>query len=476
MDGGMVERNSDGRPLKQRGEDNRHQEVNLPPLLAAHLGRNDNGQLLQSSLTSVHRGHQPSVNAGGNLLLNSSHLSHNAQPFIPNSLQPSSRPIPTYVNLYPQPNMVVAYGQPLGYPSDAHGGIPTFVGTFAYHPYGGYAPQDPTRSIILTSNRFMYSSTAPSNNYPFYTQPMYPLPNTPACPNHRPTGLFAYSTSCMTPFVCWIKDYPLPDELKMPSYVGSYNGKGDPDNYLHLFKGAIRMQKWAMPVACHMFTYTLKGRYTDDTLQILGLHEEQHISGSVHGLKIGSLVEFLSTYLPTTYKGLMEKTYTWIEAREVATNGTPNDHQESFDKFKKKYSWDNNKGKKNRDRFSLYRGSNHGLLSNLSKSPREILATEKELKHQIKEAIKLGQLAHLVKGIKKGKAKVSDTQLGEWRKGDNDMAPIEAPILIIKRGDGVAIIKRRRQDLHRNGVRDLVTMSGHGRLKEDLESSTWRRR
>ncbi|GJV17882.1 RNA-directed DNA polymerase, eukaryota, reverse transcriptase zinc-binding domain protein [Tanacetum coccineum] len=43
-------------------------------------------------------------------------------------------------------------------------------------------------------------------------------------------------------------------------------------------------------------------------------------------------------------------------------------------------------------------------------------------------------------------------------------------------GDGIAIIKRRRQDLHRDGVKDLVTASGRGRLKEDLESSTWRRR
>ncbi|GJT43997.1 mutator type transposase [Tanacetum coccineum] len=40
----------------------------------------------------------------------------------------------------------------------------------------------------------------------------------------------------------------------------------------------------------------------------------------------------------------------------------------------------------------------------------------------------------------------------------------------------VAIIKRRRQDLHRDDVRDPTTTSGRGRLKEDLESSTWRRR
>ncbi|GJR67846.1 hypothetical protein Tco_0013911 [Tanacetum coccineum] len=43
------------------------------------------------------------------------------------------------------------------------------------------------------------------------------------------------------------------------------------------------------------------------------------------------------------------------------------------------------------------------------------------------------------------------------------------------RGDGVTGIKRRRRDLYSDGVRNLATASGHGRLKEDLESSTWRR-
>ncbi|GJZ87145.1 hypothetical protein Tco_0658755, partial [Tanacetum coccineum] len=44
------------------------------------------------------------------------------------------------------------------------------------------------------------------------------------------------------------------------------------------------------------------------------------------------------------------------------------------------------------------------------------------------------------------------------------------------RRDGVEGIKRRRCDLYGDGVRNLVTASGRGRLKEDLESSTWRRR
>ncbi|GKB42924.1 hypothetical protein Tco_0887866 [Tanacetum coccineum] len=235
---------------------------------------------------------------------------------------------------------------------------------------------------------------------------MYPLPNAPTYPNLGPTDLFADFTGCVALFVYWIEDYPLLDGLKMPSHVGSYDEKGHPDNYLHLFEGAIRsilnyedlkakfrshfsQQKKFMKT--HLAVHNIKQRegestrafvtrYTDDTLQILRLHEEPRFYGFVHGLKTRSLVEFLSTDLLTTYKGLMEKTYTWIEVREVATNETPNDHRDSFDRFKKKSSWDNNKGKKNRDKFSPYRGTNHGLLSNSSKSPREILVTEKVAK------------------------------------------------------------------------------------------------
>ncbi|GJV48251.1 hypothetical protein Tco_1438463 [Tanacetum coccineum] len=123
-------------------------------------------------------------------------------------------------------------------------------------------------------------------------------------------------------------------------------------------------------------------RYTDDTLQILGLHEDQRISGFVHGLRTRNLVKHLSTDLPSTYKGLMEKTYTWFKARKVATNGASNDQRYNFERSRKS-SWDNDMGQKSRDRFSPYRGPNHGLLTSLSRSPREILATEK-----IKEAVK----------------------------------------------------------------------------------------
>ncbi|GJX80160.1 reverse transcriptase domain-containing protein [Tanacetum coccineum] len=280
------------RPSKARAEENGRREMNLPPLLAAHLGRNENGQPLQSSLTSVHGGRQSSINIGGNLPPNGTLLSHHAQPFIPSSAHVPNGFVPTHVNPYSQPSAGIINGQTPSFPFQAQTGNPS-IG-----------------------------------------EPLSTL--------HK-EGLFADPTGSVTPFVRWIEDYPLPDGLKMPSHVGSYDGKGDPDNFLHLFEGAIRMQKWLMPVACHMFTYTLKDsariwwnsqkagsilnyedlkakfrshfsqqkrftkthlavhsikqregesvrafatRYTDDTLQILGLHEDQRISGFVHGITL----------------------------------------------------------------------------------------------------------------------------------------------------------------------------------------------
>ncbi|GJV31212.1 reverse transcriptase domain-containing protein [Tanacetum coccineum] len=83
----------------------------------------------------------------------------------------------------------------------------------------------------------------------------------------------------------------------------------------------------------------------------LAVHNIKQREGeSTRAFVTRNLVEFLSTDLPTTYKGLMEKTYTWIKAREVENNGALNDRREGFEKSRKNPSWDNKKGHKNRDR------------------------------------------------------------------------------------------------------------------------------
>ncbi|GJZ59742.1 reverse transcriptase domain-containing protein [Tanacetum coccineum] len=213
-----VQRNIEGgRPSEEAPRVDGGQSVNLPPLLAAHLGRGENQKPLQSSLTSAYRGQTPPNNIGGNL--------------------------PSNVLKLPHANST---GKP------PYGGIP------AHLPQGGHAPQTFANSNMPSQNSFTYLANMPTNSYPFYTQPMYTFPNVHVYTHANLTSDALNLVGSITPFMRWIEDYPLPDGLKIPSYIGSYDGKGDPYNFLHLFEGVIRMQKWLMPIACHMFTYTLK--------------------------------------------------------------------------------------------------------------------------------------------------------------------------------------------------------------------------
>ncbi|GJT86420.1 hypothetical protein Tco_1068137 [Tanacetum coccineum] len=79
--------------------------------------------------------------------------------------------------------MGIACKQPMSHPSQAQGDSSSFRGPPTYYSYGGYASQALAGSNIA------------------------------------------------------IEDYPLPDGLKIPLHVGSYDGKGEPDNFLHLFEG-----------------------------------------------------------------------------------------------------------------------------------------------------------------------------------------------------------------------------------------------
>nr|GEW46017.1 hypothetical protein [Tanacetum cinerariifolium] len=71
--------------------------------------------------------------------------------------------------------------------------------------------------------------------------------------------------------------------------------------------------------------------------------------------------------------------------------------------------------------------------------------------------------------IKKGEEISTDA-------GDASGFILIASRLQLEPGDGVTTIKRWRHDIQGDGVRDLETASGCGRLKVDLEPSTWRQR
>ncbi|GJV25023.1 hypothetical protein Tco_1377718 [Tanacetum coccineum] len=184
-------------------------------------GRNVEG--IRSLEIEAREGHHPLTNMGGNLPPNGTLLSHHARPFIPSSLHIPTRFIPIHANPYSQPSAGLVHGQALNFPFQTQIGNPPAGGTFTYHPQGGYIPQAFTNNSAPSYNGPMHPIVTPSSS--FYTQPMYAPPNIPAYPNL--VGPFADSTGSVTPFVRWIEDYPLPDGLKMPSHIGSYDGKGD---------------------------------------------------------------------------------------------------------------------------------------------------------------------------------------------------------------------------------------------------------
>ncbi|GJW60890.1 retrovirus-related pol polyprotein from transposon TNT 1-94 [Tanacetum coccineum] len=101
------------------------------------------------------------------------------------------------------------------------------------------------------------------------------------------------------------------------------------------------------------------------------------------------------------------------QSNEVATNGAPNDQRENFKRSRKSF-WDNNKGQKGRDRHDTNDSS--------------------QLRNQIEEAIKSGQLSPLVKGIKKERVKASENQRVKGKK-DKGTALTEAPILMIRKDE-----------------------------------------
>ncbi|GJU87731.1 reverse transcriptase domain-containing protein [Tanacetum coccineum] len=61
------------------------------------------------------------------------------------------------------------------------------------------------------------------------------------------------------PFTPGIRYFDLPNRIRMPSYVKTYDGSEDPEDHLKIFQAAAKVERWAMPTWCHMFNFTLTG-------------------------------------------------------------------------------------------------------------------------------------------------------------------------------------------------------------------------
>nr|GEU90916.1 reverse transcriptase domain-containing protein [Tanacetum cinerariifolium] len=61
------------------------------------------------------------------------------------------------------------------------------------------------------------------------------------------------------PFTPRIRNFESSRKTRMPNNVQTYDGTGDPKDYVKNFQPAVQVERWAMPTWCHMFNSTLIG-------------------------------------------------------------------------------------------------------------------------------------------------------------------------------------------------------------------------
>ena len=60
-------------------------------------------------------------------------------------------------------------------------------------------------------------------------------------------------------FIHRIRYFEVPRRTRLPTQVKMYDGSEDLEDHLKIFQSTAKVERWAMPVWCHMFNATLTG-------------------------------------------------------------------------------------------------------------------------------------------------------------------------------------------------------------------------
>ncbi|XP_071714426.1 uncharacterized protein [Rutidosis leptorrhynchoides] len=217
-------------------------------------------------------------------------------------------------------------------------------------------------------------------------------------------------------FATHIANQPFPEAPIIPLTLGSYDGLSDPDDFLQRFEGTARTHNWGDAVACHMLPIVLQGvarewfnnltprsitgyadlrshfllnfhslyarrrmhveshdikqkpkeslgevidRYTKEVAKIPDLTESQKVSGFIHCLDTEKHMSLCGKNSGSV------KRY---------NNNSPL-KGESYNSNNKYRRFNNNRGGGNYRSTSAH-DDNYAIIKDLSKTPKEILATE----------------------------------------------------------------------------------------------------
>ncbi|GJU39257.1 hypothetical protein Tco_1192214, partial [Tanacetum coccineum] len=155
-----------------------------------------------------------------------------------------------------------------------------------------------------------------------------------------------------TPFTCRIIEFAFSKRIRMPTTVKTYDGITDPEDHLKSFTTTARVERWVMPIWCHMFNSTLlwSAQFWFDELdhesidnfedlrktflayfvankkvhQGSGAPELMRISGFMHGITHPGMIKRLNDNIPKMVDEMISVTKAFIRGKRVAAGQSKN--------------------------------------------------------------------------------------------------------------------------------------------------------
>ncbi|XP_035843947.1 uncharacterized protein LOC118490420 [Helianthus annuus] len=245
-----------------------------------------------------------------------------------------------------------------------------------------------------------------------------------------------------------IADYDFQTKIKMPAHIRTYDGMEDPEDHLQIFTGAARIEKWSNAECCLMFMQTLAGsariwfndlparsirsfndlskgflanfsqqrryvkdatvifqikqrddeslrefieRYKKEGLIYVGADEKMRVAGFMNAITSKYLTRDFKKSLHKTLEEALERAEAHIQGEEAV---------DIKDQRKRENSWRGSSPARKKGNFNSFdrrqKGSDHRRSEEKGHHTNDCF----QLKKRIEEAVKSGELAHLVKGVR----------------------------------------------------------------------------
>nr|GEZ21669.1 hypothetical protein [Tanacetum cinerariifolium] len=261
----------------------------------------------------------------------------------------------------------------------------------------------------------------------------------------KPTGVedLAVPWSCeeVDPFTRQIRNFKSSQKTRMPNNVKTYDGTGDPEDHVKNFQAAAQVERWEMPMWCHMFNSTLIGtarKYVKDSVEIhnikqrdgetiedfierfkvetgrmKGAPECMQISGFMHGVNNPELTKRFNEYVPKTMEEMMTTTAAFIQGETIAASKNKGHIPWKLQDQPKRHASEWRSDFQGQPREGWRSNRFTPLPGQLKKSSRPKWESSNrhhpctdecvQIKKQIEELVRAGKLSSLIKEIKQGR-------------------------------------------------------------------------